>query len=165
MFNAFLSCGLIIDSEFSNIYSWCMYFDVSEWNGPLLWSFVNLSSRFSSEWKILIFNVPSSTCSRMKLWRTSMCFVRWDTDVFSNSNIAQILSTCTLMGYLTKKSINNKIAQTNSIYQHTYVIYEYSDYVKDHVTFSWLHGHHTVTTLPIIKMCHVTLFWVLLSPT
>ena len=38
---------------------------------------------------------------------------------------------CTMMGYLTTISINNKIAQINIILQHTSVIAEYSASIMD----------------------------------
>ena len=54
--------------------------------------------------------------------------------MFHNRNIAPALSTCTVMGYSTTTTINNKIAWTNSISQHNSVIAEYSASVIDSVT-------------------------------
>ena len=46
-----------------------------------------------------------------------------------------MLSTVTVMGYLIRTPINNKIAQKNSILQHTSVIADYSASVTDSVKF------------------------------
>ena len=50
----------------------------------------------------------------------------WDTYVLSDTNIATMISTCAILEYLTKTPINNKIAWTNSILQHTSIIAKYS---------------------------------------
>ena len=55
-----------------------------------------------------------------------MFFIHWDNYVLPDSNIAPTFSTCMVMGYSTTSPIKNKIAQTNSILQHTSVIAEYS---------------------------------------
>ena len=54
--------------------------------------------------------------------------------MFSNRNIASMLSTCTVMGYSMTAPINNKIVQVNIILQHISVISEYSDSVTYNVT-------------------------------
>ena len=55
-----------------------------------------------------------------------MCFVHWDTDMFSDSNIYQMLLMFTFMAHSTKTTINNKIVQKNIISQNTSNIAEYS---------------------------------------
>ena len=54
MCNALLSCYWNNYSEFSNLYSHCMYLDVINSNGSLLRFSLNGSVRLSSEQKILI---------------------------------------------------------------------------------------------------------------
>ena len=55
-----------------------------------------------------------------------MCFVHWDTDMFSDSNIYQMLLMFTFMAHSTTTTINNKIVQTNIMSQNTSNIAEYS---------------------------------------
>ena len=100
----------------------------------------------------------------MKWWHTSMCFVRWDTNLFSYSNESPKLSTCTVIGYSTTTPTNNKIALTNIILQHTSVISEYSASITDSVTDLWHHKIQDVTTLLMRTMYPVTNFRLYLSP-
>ena len=122
------------DSELFKYDSQCTYLDVINSNGPLLRFFVNWSTLFYFKWSKWFFTVLSSTYSRMKWWFTSMWFVHWNSNALSNTNISPTISTCTEMRYSTTP-IYNKIAQKNSIVQHTSIIAEYLAFVTDNVTF------------------------------
>ena len=152
------------DSDIFKSYWHCMYLDVSDSNIPLFRLLVNGYARFSSECKNWILTVPSSMQLQMKSKSMSMCFIRWDTNMFSKSNTVPMLSTCTVKGYLTITPINNKTTRTNSISKHTPMISEYSAPVTDSVTVFWLDGNQSMTTMLIIMMYPVTLSWVSLSP-
>ena len=62
-----------------------------------------------------------------------MCFVHWDTDVFSDINISTALSTCTVIVYSKTTSIKNKTTWINGILKHTSVTTVQLDYVTDSV--------------------------------
>ena len=49
-------------------------------------------------------------------------------------NISPSLSMCAVIGYSKSTPINNKPAKNNNIVQDTSAIFEYSDFIKDHVT-------------------------------
>ena len=75
----------------------------------------------------------------------SMWFFHWYTDVLSDRNIAQMLPTCTVMGYLIVTPINNKITGIDILLQHTAMINEYLDSVTDSVTVIWLRKSQPMT--------------------
>ena len=83
-----------------------------------------------------------------------MWFILLDNGVFSDSNIATMLPTFKVMGYLFKNPTNNEIAQTNSISQHTSAISEYLVSVTDSVTVFWLREHHAMTN-PLIRTMYL----------
>ena len=85
----------------------------------------------------------------MNWGRTSVCFVCWYYDVFSDKNTAPMLSTCKIMVYSTTTLVNNKTNKINIILQHTSVIAEYSVSVTDSVTIFKLRKHQ-VMNAPII---------------
>ena len=62
-----------------------------------------------------------------------MCFVCRDEYVLYDMNIAQMLSTCTVMGSLKKTPIDTRIAWENGISKNTSVVAEYPDAVTDSV--------------------------------
>ena len=84
--------------------------------------------------------------------------------MFSDGNIAPMLSLYTIMGYSTTYPKNNKIAQINSISKHTSEIDEYSASVTDSVTVFWLCEWQVMTNILSRTIYSVTIFWVLLYP-
>ena len=157
MCNAWISCYWNSHSECSNTNPWYMYYTGRKLNGPLLRILVNGSAIFPSEWKMLIFNFPSSTQSRKKWWNIFMSFFRWDDDMLSNNNIDALLLKWAVTGYLSTTSIKNKITQINSILKYTSVTAEYWSSVTNSVTASWLHKCHAVNN-PLSRVVYPVTF-------
>ena len=81
-----------------------MHAEARECNGPLLRLLVSVSTRFSSEWRNLILNIPYS----FYLKQNGDVHLCADTNVLSDSNISPTLSMCTVIGYSKNTTINNK---------------------------------------------------------
>ena len=92
-----------------------------------------------------------------------MCFVCWDTNVFSDKNIAPMFPTGILMSYSSKDTINNETEWINIILKHTSTRTEYFYSVTNSMAFFWIHKHHAVTTTLTITAYPVMYLLVLLS--